>query len=141
MARHLGLQRTGNQDIVFDMHEQHQDPCCGAFIDQVLAYRKCVCAWPEALQSELQKSWQHYHQLLDSVKHLATCQGPLAALQCYLREHGREHDRFDQWSKPGHNGLPAWEIHLQNDWLSTKQQLKEVQKINKHVGRCPAAAG
>lgn len=55
-ARHLGLQKTGNQDVVFGMNEQHQGPCFGAFIDQVLAFRKFVLAWPADLQKDLQKS-------------------------------------------------------------------------------------
>ena len=110
MARHLGMQKTGNIDLVID------------------------------LQPNLQKSWQVHTQLLDSVKHpWQHAKGPIAALQCYLREHGWTHESFDQWSKPGHNGLPTWEINITDLWNSIHTQLKETEKwervhrVNKHA--------
>lgn len=55
---------------------------------------------------ELRKSW---HRNLDGVKHpWQHAKGPIGALQCYLREHGWDHDQFDRWSKPGYNGMEAW---------------------------------
>lgn len=39
MGRQLGLQRTGNIDILYDMHSRHQDPDYGSFVSQVRAYR------------------------------------------------------------------------------------------------------
>lgn len=53
--------------------------------------------------------------------------------------HGWEHEQYDQWRKPGFNGLPAWETNLSDAWNSTRKQLKEterwerVHRLNKHA--------
>lgn len=63
----------------------------------------------------------------------------MAALQCYLREHGWAHEGHDKWHKPGHNGGADWEINIDDTWLSIRKQLKEsevwerVQRLNKHA--------
>lgn len=41
MARQMGLRRTGNADIVFDMQPRHKDPDFDAFTAQIKIYRQC----------------------------------------------------------------------------------------------------
>lgn len=53
MARQMGLQRTGNADIVYDMQPRHKDPDYEAFASQVKIYRQCFGNWPEHLHRDL----------------------------------------------------------------------------------------
>ena len=56
MGRQMGLQKTGNIDILFDMQKQHRDPDYGAFEDQVRLYRRFFGNWPEHLARDLEKA-------------------------------------------------------------------------------------
>lgn len=60
MGRQLGLQRTGNLDIVYAMKSQRQDPDTAAFHDQVKIFRHFVGQWPEALRKDLERAWAHH---------------------------------------------------------------------------------
>ena len=64
MGRQMGLQRTGNLDIVYDMQPGHQDPDYAAFYDQVKIFKHFVGQWPEALKRDLEKSWQQHQDRL-----------------------------------------------------------------------------
>ena len=56
MARQMGLQRTGNADIVFDMQPRHKDPDFEAFAAQIKIYRQCFGNWPEHLHRDLDRT-------------------------------------------------------------------------------------
>ena len=62
MARQMGLQRTGNMDIIYDMQPKHKDPDYEAFVSQVKIYRQIFCNWPEHLHRDLKKAWQVHRE-------------------------------------------------------------------------------
>lgn len=104
------------------MYPKHRDPDYGAFEDQVKTYRRFFGQWPEALQTDLEKTWQVQREKLQGVKRpWQRAKGPVAALQCYLMEHGRKFDRHDEWTKPGHNGEPC-RLVLSQAGVGTGQQ-------------------
>lgn len=77
MGRQLGLQKTGNVDLLFSTQ------------GQVRLYRRFFGNWPEALQRDLEKAWQIHKEKLASVAHpWQHAKGPVAALQCYLKSMG-----------------------------------------------------
>lgn len=87
MGRQMGLQRTGNIEILFDMFPRHQDPDYGAFMDEVKAYHRSYGAWPDQLAKDLEKAWHVQSAKLQQAKHLwQVAKGPVSALQCYLME-------------------------------------------------------
>lgn len=47
MASQMGLQCTGNMDLVYDMQPRHKDPDCEAFVQTILGN------WPEHLHRDL----------------------------------------------------------------------------------------
>ena len=53
LARHSGLQKGGNVDIVFDQHSHLQDPLDTAIERQLKAMHQLVRAWPTAQEGEL----------------------------------------------------------------------------------------
>ena len=134
MGRQMGLQKTGNVDILFDMMPQHRDPDYGAFEDQVRLYRRFYGNWPE----HLGRAWQvHRRERLQQVKYpWQHAKGPVAALQCYLHEHGWNYESHTEWTKPGHNGQPEFRLNMHADWFFLKQELararrwETVMKIN-----------
>ena len=129
MGRQMGLQKTGNIDILFDMQKQHRDPDYGAFEDQVRLYRRFFGNWPEHLARDLEKAWNFQKEKLRAAKHpWQHAKGPVAALQCYLMEHGRQCDRYDEWTKPGHNGEPECRLNMHADWFFLKQELARAKK-------------
>ena len=69
MGRQMGLQRTGNLDIVFDMQPGHQDPDYAAFYDQAKIFKHFVDQWPEALRRDLEKAWAQHQERLAQAAH------------------------------------------------------------------------
>ena len=97
MGRQMGLQKTGNLDIVYDMQPQHQDPDYGAFMEQVKTFQHFARHWPEALRRDLEKAWDSHKDRLAKAAHpWQVAKGPEAALQCYLRERGWQCDHFPE---------------------------------------------
>ena len=138
MGRQMGLQKTGNVDILFDMMPQHRDPDYGAFEDQVRLYHRFYGNWPEHLGRDLEKAWQVHRDRLQQAKYpWQHAKGPVAALQCYLHyEHGWSYESHGEWTKPGHNGQPEFRLNMHADWFFLKQELasarrwETVMKIN-----------
>lgn len=69
MARQMGMQRTGNIDLVYDTQPQHKDPDYEAFTSQVKVYRQFFGDWPEHLHRDLAKAWQVHKDRLKQAKH------------------------------------------------------------------------
>ena len=116
MGRQMGLQKTGNVDILFDMMPQHRDPDYGAFEDQVRLYHRFYGNWPENLARDLEKAWKVHREKLQQVKYpWQHAKGPVAALQCYLHEHGWNYESHSEWTKEGHNGLPEFRLNMHAD--------------------------
>lgn len=130
MGRQIGLQKTGNADVLYDMHERHRGPVYGAFfVDQVRLYRRFFENWPEELQRDLEKAWKIHKEKLAGVAHpWQRAKGPAAALQCYLQEHGWSYEQHDEWTKPGHNGEPDFKLSMRADWFFLKQELARARK-------------
>ena len=125
MGRQMGLQRTGNLDILFDMYPRHRDPDYAAFEDQVKLYRKFHGNWSEALARDLAKAWHVQKDKIKSVQYpWQNAKGPAGALQCYLLEHGWTFDKHDEWVKPGHNGEPDFKLNMNADWFFLRQELE-----------------
>ena len=72
MGRQMGLQRTGNLDILFDMQPRRKDPAYEAFVEQIKVYHRFYGNWPEHLQRDMEKAWI-----------------------CYLHDHGWNTDTYD----------------------------------------------
>ena len=121
----LGLQKTGNLDIMFDMNPRHRDPDYSAFEDQVKVYHKFQGNWPEALAKDLAKSWQVQKEKLQAVQYpWQHAKGPVGALQCYLLERGWNFDRHDEWTKPGQNGEPDFKLNMNAEWFYLRKELE-----------------
>ena len=138
LARQLGLQKTGNTDIIFEMHKQHQDPDYGAFMEQVKTFQHFAGRWPESLRRDLEKAWNSHRERLDQATYpWQVARGPVAALQCYLRERGWAHEQFHECTKPACNGEEEFKITLSDHWLTIRDELKRaeqsdrLQRINK----------
>lgn len=43
-------------------------------------------------------------------------------------DHGWSADRYDEWTKPGHDGEPDCKLNMRADWLFLKQELDRAQK-------------
>ena len=69
MGRQLGLQRTGNIDILCDMQGRHQDPDYGSFMAQVRTYRRFYGNWPEATHKCLERAWQAIREKLNQAQY------------------------------------------------------------------------
>ena len=140
MGGQIGLQRTGNLDILYDMYPKHKDPDFAAFEDQIRAYRKFHGNWPEALVRDLAKAWQVQRDKLTSVTYpWQHAKGPVGALQCYLLERGWNIQQRDEWTKPGHNCEPDFKLNMSADWFHIKEELERarqwetVTRINKRA--------
>ena len=132
MGRQLGHQRTGNLDIVFDMHSGHQDPDYAAFYDQVKIFRHFAGQWPEALKRDLEKSWAHHQERLAQAVHpWQVTRGPMAALQCYLQEKGWSAITHQEWTKDASNGAPEFRILLSDPWPTIKAELKRAESSDR----------
>ena len=128
MARQMGLQRTGNADIVFDMQPRHKDPDYEAFAAQVKIYRQCFGNWPEHLHRDLDRAWQVTKDRLKQAKHpWQVVKGPVAALQCYLNDRGWDTTHYDRWTKQGANGEEDFELNMHASWLYVKEELQRAQ--------------
>lgn len=57
--------------------------------------------------------------------------GPVAALQHYLRDNGWQTDTFEEWTKPIHNGDPAFKINMQESWHNIKIEFKRAEQSNR----------
>lgn len=125
MGRQMGLQKTGNLDLVYDMQPMHQDPDCGAFIDQKKIYRQFVGQWPEALARG------HVERLANAKHRWQVAKGPVAAMQCYLRDKGWNADSHMEWSKPGVNGDPDFKLNMQQSWYAIKSELKRAEEADR----------
>ena len=105
MGRQIGLQRTGNIDIPYDMHSKHQDPDYGSFMSQVRIYRRFFGNWREATHKSLERAWQAIRDRFMQAKHpWQVAKGPVAALICHLLERHWDCSNYGVWTKPGHNG-------------------------------------
>ena len=132
MGRQMGLQRTGNLDILFDMLKRHQDPDYGAFIDQIKSFHKFYGAWPEHLGKDLEKAWQVHAARLQQAKYpWQVAKGPVAALQCYLQEKGWTADNPGVWTKPGYNGQEDFKLDMNSSWLALKAELKRAEAADR----------
>ena len=128
MARQMGLQRTGNADIVFDMQPRHKDPDFEAFATQVKIYRQCFGKWPEHLHRDLDRAWQVTKDKLKQAKHpWQVVKGPVAALQCYLNDRGWDTTHYDRWTKQGANGEEDFELNMHASWLYINEELQRAQ--------------
>ena len=129
MARQMGLQRTGNADIVFDMQPRHKDPDFEAFAAQVKIYRQCFGNWPEHLHRDLDRAWQVTKDRLKQAKHpWQVVKGPVAALQCYLNDRGWDTTHYDRWTKQGANGEEDFRAqHACIMALHVKEELQRAQ--------------
>lgn len=108
------------------MQPRHRDPDYAAFEDQIKVYKKFFGNRPEALHQDLEKAWQHR---LQEVKHpWQHAKGPVAALQCYLMEHGWNFEKYDEWTKPGHNGEPDCKLSMHAEWFFLEQEVARAQR-------------
>ena len=75
MGRQMGLQKTGNLDIVYDMQPQHQDPDYGAFMDQVKTFQHFATWHQGALFTKISDSQEcpRCHQPATAVHLLWMC--------------------------------------------------------------------
>ena len=129
MGRQLGLQRTGNLDIVYGMHPGHQDPDYAAFYDQAKIFKH---QWPEALKRDLEKAWQHHQERLARAAHpWQVARGPVAAMQCYLQEKGWRPESLSEWTKPGRNGAPDFKIQPKEAWPTIKAEKKRAEQSDR----------
>lgn len=129
MGRQLGLQRTGSLDIVYDMNSRHQDPDYGAFMAQIRVYHRFYGNWPEATHRSLEKAWQVIHERLSAAQYpWQVAKGPVAALQCYLRDHQWEHSNYGVWTKPGHNGCRDFKLDMNEQWFELREELKRAER-------------
>ena len=129
MGRQMGLQRTGNLDIVYDMQPGHQDPDYAAFYDQAKIFKH---QWPEALKRDLEKAWQHHQERLARAAHpWQVARGPVAAMQCYLQEKGWRPESLSEWAEPGRNGAPDFKILLNEAWPTIKAELKRAEQSDR----------
>lgn len=130
MGRQMGLQKTGNLDIMFDMNPKHRDPDFAAFEDQVKVYHKFHGNWPEALAKDLlNKAWQLQKEKLQNAQYpWQHAKGPIDALQCYLMERSWNIDRHDKWTKPGHNGEPDFKINMNVAWFFIHKEFERARK-------------
>ena len=138
MGRQIGLQRTGNIDILFDMHSRHQDPDYGSFMSQVRIYRRFYGNWPEATHKTLERSWTAIRDRLLQAQHpWQVAKGPVAALICHLLERDWDCTHYGLWTKPGHNGSRDFRLDMTEDWFALREELKRaerwerIEKINK----------
>lgn len=97
------------------MHSGHQEPDYGAFMDQVKTYRRFYGNWPEHLGQDLERAWHVHHTRLQQAKHpWQVAKGPVAALQCYLLEHGWTVESHQEWTKPDYNGQKDFHLNMNN---------------------------
>ena len=54
--------------------------------------------------------------------------GPVAALQCYLRDHNWEHSHYGEWTKPGHNGSRDFKLNMNDSWFILREELKRAER-------------
>ena len=128
MGRQMGLQKTGNLDILFDMHPKHQDPDYGAFMDQIKAFHRFFGGWPEHLAKDLERAWHVQKDKLQQAKYpWQVAKGPVAALQCYLMERGWQTEQHHVWTKPGYNGQDDFKLDMHSRWPALKQELKRAE--------------
>ena len=128
MARQMGLQRTGNVDIVYDMQQRHRDPDYEAFASQIKIYRQCFGNWPEHLHRDLDKAWRVTKERLSKAKHpWQVVKGPVAALICYLQDRGWDTTHYDRWTKPGANGEEDFELNMHSSWHYIREELNRAQ--------------
>ena len=125
MGRRLGLQKTGNTDIVYDMNPAHQDPDNGSFMSQVKAYRRFFGNWSEATRRNLERAWQAVYDRLERAQHpRQVAKGPVTALQRYLKEHNREElKRAERWERIERINKRTMLSEVQNtmDWKPWQQ--------------------
>ena len=128
MARQMGLQRTGNIDVLFDMQPRHQDPAYEAFVAQIKVYHKFFGNWPEHLHRDVEKAWKVTKERLSKAKYpWQVARGPVAALLCYLQDHGWQTDQYDLWTKPGANGEDDFTLNMRSSWHYLKEELARAQ--------------
>ena len=128
MARQMGLQRTGNADIVYDMQPRHKDPDFEAFASQIKIYRQCFGNWPEHLHRDLDKAWHVTKDRLRQAKHpWQVVKGRVAALLCYLHDRGWDTTHYDRWTKQGANGEEDFEINMHSSWFYMREELNRAQ--------------
>ena len=54
--------------------------------------------------------------------------GPVAALICYLHDHGWTTDTYDLWTKPGHNGEDEYTLNMKSSWYYLVEELRRAQQ-------------
>ena len=140
MGRQIGLQKTGNLDILFSMHPRHKDPDYAAFTEQIKVYHKFYGNWPEALAKDLSRAWAVQRDKLQNVQYRwQHAKGPVRALQCYLMERGWTTDKRNEWTKPGHNGDPDFKLNMNAEWFYLQRELERARqwetviKVNKRT--------
>ena len=129
MGRQMGLQRTGNLDILFDMQPRHKDLAYEAFVEQIKVYHRFYGNWPEHLQRDMERAWRVTKERLHKAKHpWQVARGPVAALICYLHDHGWNTDTYDLWTKPGHNGEDDYTLNMKSSWYYLLEELRRAQQ-------------
>ena len=119
MGRQLGLQRTGNIDILDDMQGRYQDPDYDFFMAQVRTYRRFYGNWPEATHKCLDRAWHAIKEKLSQAQcPWQVAKGPVAALQCYLMERNWDCTQFGVW---------------RDDWFTLREELKRAERWERIV--------
>ena len=57
--------------------------------------------------------------------------GPVAALQCYLKDHGWQAESCHYWTKLAPNNEPEFQISMSDSWLTIKAELKRAEKSDR----------
>ena len=58
---------------------------------------------------------------------MASARGPVAALICYLHDHGWDSTHYDRWTKQGANGEGDFELNMHAAWYFIKAELERAQ--------------
>ena len=58
---------------------------------------------------------------------MASARGPVAALICYLHDHGWDSTHYDRWTKQGANGEGDFELNMHAAWSFIKAELERAQ--------------